>query len=259
MPPSPFERARAVERNLAGFEEGALRTVAAARALTAGPPEEAAQLLADALALARAGERQLAAALGEALLAAPREDLPYPRIADIYAVAAELGDEAVCSLFVAPEPQRRWEEPRDRADPRLAQLTLGHKKSLARSHRDPDLLARLAAEGEPVVVRELLRNPRMTEELVVRIAARRPCRPGTLRCLHEDGRWRRSPAIARAIAFNPYAEPTLVTKLLPRLNADDLAEVAADPGLHALVRALARRLAGKAAVGSSGTSSGDGG
>lgn len=113
---------------------------------------------------------------------------------------------------------------------------------MARGHRDPDLLARLAAEGEPVVVRELLRNPRLTEDLVVRIAARRPCRPQTLRCLHEDPRWRSRPAVVRAIAQNPFAEPELVAKLLPTLATRQLVAIRADAALHALVRALAARL-----------------
>ena len=52
--------------------------------------------------------------------------------------------------------------------------------------KDPDFLARLAAEGAPEVVRELLRNPQLTEPFAVRIAARRPCRPETLRLLAES-------------------------------------------------------------------------
>lgn len=235
--------ARALSRSLAALERGPLRTRAAARALAAGPPRQAAALLAEALALAAEGDGLLAAALGEALLA-PGPELAYDRLAALYEAAAEDGLEDVRTLLVAPGPRRTWEAPPDRGDPRLAHLTLGHKKALARARPDPDLLARLAAEGEPSVVRELVRNPRLTEELAVRIAARRPCRPEALRALHDDPRWRDRPAVARAIAMNPYAEPELVTKLLPRLGAADLAAVAEDGGLHPVVRALAARLLG---------------
>jgi hypothetical protein len=238
---SSQDQLRALARRLIALEQGPMRTRAAARALAAEEPAAAAGLLADAVTLAGEGEGALAAALGEALLA-PGPELSYHHLAAIYAAAVAGGHEEVRWLLVAPAPRRAYSEPRDRADPGLVHLTLGHKKMLARRHRDPDLLARLAAEGEPVVVRELLRNPRLTEDLVVRMAARRPCRPETLRCLHEDRRWCSRPAVARAIAQNPFAEPELVSKLLPRLGTRQLATIGADASLHALVRALASRL-----------------
>jgi hypothetical protein len=234
-------RARDLARRLAALEEGALRTRAAARALGAVEPAAAAELLAAAMALAGDGDPALASALGAALLA-PWPELPYEQLRGIYLSAAEGGHDAVRHLLLEAPPRRAWEPPRD-ADGRLASLTLGHKKALARGDRDPDLLARLAAEGEPSVVRELLRNPRLTEAQVVRIAARRPARPESLRCVYEERRWRTRPAVARALACNPYAEPALVAKLLPALGARDLAALAADGNLHALVRGLAARLA----------------
>jgi hypothetical protein len=48
--------------------------------------------------------------------------------------------------------------------------------------------------------------------------------------------------VLRAVAQNPYAEPALATKLLPRLAASDLASIAGDGTLHPLVRAAAARL-----------------
>lgn len=229
-------------RRLCALEEGAIRARAAARALAALSPDGAAGLLAAALARAARGDPEPAAALGQALLA-PEPDLDGEHLAALYAAAAERGLDAVQRLLVSAPPRWPWREPRDRGDSHLAQLTLGQKKALARRPGDPDLLARLAAEGDPSVVKELLRNPRLTEELVVRIAARRPCRPETLRCLHGDRRWRTRPSVARAIARNPCAEPELVAKLLPGLAPRELSEIAADGTLHALVRALAGRLA----------------
>jgi hypothetical protein len=234
-------RARVLARRLSALEEGTMRTRAAARTLAAERPADAACLLADAVTLAGKGEGALAAALGEALLA-PGPELVYDELAALYAAAVAGGHDEVRDLLVAPGPRRPYQEPHDRQDPGLAHLTLGHKKALARGHRDPDLLARLAAEGQPAVVRELLRNPRLTEQLVVRIAARRPCRPETLRYLHEDRRWRTLPAVVRAIALNPFAEPELVAKLLPRLGTRLLTAIGKDASLHALVRALAARL-----------------
>jgi len=236
------EEALALSRRLAGFEEGAIRARAAARLLASLAPERAVQVLA-ALIRAPGVEGRVALAAAAQALGDPRDDLAYPWLADVYAVATGRGASEVAALIVAPPPHRPYEEPRDEADAHLAHLTLGHKKAVARAQRDPDLLARLAAEGDPAVVSELLRNPQLTEPFVVRIAARRPCRPGTLRCIFEARRWRTRPAIARALVRNPYVETALALKLLPSLRAGELRDVSRDGVLHPLVRAVAARIA----------------
>ncbi len=239
---APSQEALALARRLGALEEGEIRARAAARAFAASDPERAAAVIAALLRGRAPGLRAAAAAVARAL-AAPGDDLRYAWLADLYAAAAESGLTEVTALLVAPPPRRAYEEPRDKADPRLAHLTLGHKKAMARAHRDPDLLARLAAKGEPSVVRELLRNPQLTEDFVVRIAARRPCRPGTLRCIWESRRWRTRPAVARALVRNPYVETELALKLVLSLPTGELREIARDATLHPLVRAVAERVA----------------
>jgi hypothetical protein len=235
------EVAQALAGRLLALEEGGTRRAAAARLLAEMEPALAALAIA---ALARgtsATHRVAIAAVGQAL-AEPPVVLGYERTAEIYAAAAERGLVEVTSLFVAPPAHREWVAPRDKPDPRLAKLTLGHKKAMARANRDPDLLARLAAEGEPSVVRELLRNAQLTEPFAVRIAARRPIRPETLRCFYESRRWRTRPAVVLAVVKNPFVETELALKLLPFLGAGELGEIATDGALHALVRELAARL-----------------
>jgi hypothetical protein len=232
-----------LSRRLRALEEGTIRARAAGRAVAALPPDDAAAMIAELVA--RAGiDPAPVAAVGQALLD-PAGSIGYGQLADIYLAACQQALEQVRSLFLSPPPQRAWEEPYDKPDPRIAHLTLGHKKSLARRHRDPDLLARLAAEGEPVVVRELVRNPQLTEPFAVRIAARRPCRPETLRCLFEERRWRTRPAVALALARNPYLETEISLKLLPGLPARELGAISRDGSLHPLVRAVAGKLEGE--------------
>jgi hypothetical protein len=233
--------ALALARRLAALEEGPIRARAAARLLARLEPARAAEVVAALLRATAADARPAAAAVGQALQA-PGAELGYAWLADVYAAACERGASEVAALLVAPPPRRAFEEPFDKADPRLAHLTLGHKKAFARARRDPDLLARLAAEGEPAVVRELLQNPQLTEAFVVRIASRRPCRPGTLRLIHEERRWRTRPAVALALVRNPYVETELALKLLPSLGAGDLRDVSRDGVLHPLVRAVAAQL-----------------
>jgi DNA-directed RNA polymerase subunit F len=241
MSESPEALAVELVRQLLALEEGPVRARAAARTLAGQHPDDAAGVLSALARRSDPGGRLALTAVGQALLD-PSSVLPLHTAADIYASGAALGLLEVTALFLTPPPLRAYQEPRDKADAHLSQLTLGHKKALARAKRDPDLLARLAAEGTPVVVRELLQNPQLTEEFVVRIAARRPCRPETLRCVAESRRWRTRPAVAMAVARNPFAEPAVVTKLLAFLPTADLGDLAVDNAVHALVRALAGRL-----------------
>lgn len=231
--------AEALAARLRVLEEGPVRVLAAARGLAALAPARAAEVVGALVDAAAAGDPVAVVAAARALCG---DLVPYEHRAAVYQAAVDAGLDEVAALLLAPPPQAAWQAPADKADPRLSRLTLGHKKAMARTHRDPDLLARLAAEGEPVVVRELLRNPRLTEDFAVRLAARRPCRPETLRCLFDDRRWRTRPRVAAALVQNPYVETELALKLLPALAVRDLAGVAEDGALHALVRAAARRL-----------------
>ena len=239
----PGAAALALARRLAAFEEGALRARAAARLLAELSPPEAVALLAALVRASASAEARVALAAVGPALSDPGDSLPYAWLADVYAEAGERGVTEVAALLVSPPPQRAFEEPRDKADPRLAHLTLGHKKAMARAQRDPDLLARLAAEGDPTVVRELLRNAQLTEPFVVRIASRRPCRPETLRCIFEARRWRTRIPVALALIRNPYAETELAVKLLPGIATADLRDIARDGVLHPLLRAVAARIA----------------
>lgn len=238
------EAARGFARTLAGYEEGPARAGAAARALAALPAAEAARLVGALAGLPEPEARAAHAAVAQALVG-PDAALLYEHLAEVYAVAAADDLLEVTSLLVSPPAARPWVAPRDKADARLSHLTLGHKKTLARTHRDPDLLARLAAEGEPSVVRELLRNPQLTEPFAVRIASRRPMRPETLRLLAESRRWRTRLAVVAAVVRNPFAEPGVALKLLPFLPAADLADLARDGAVHGLLRATAARLAAR--------------
>jgi hypothetical protein len=240
-PAVPSEEARRLSRRLAALEEGPMRKRAAARALAGMPAGLAAEVLAVLVRRAGAGDPGALAAVGQALV--DPAAVPYDVAAALYAAAAERGLVEVQVLLVAPPGRAAREAAADRPDPLVEGLSLGHRKTLARAQRDPDLLARLAADGEPAVVRELLRNPRLTEPLVVRIAARRPCRPETLRCVWEHRRWRVRPGVLAALAKNPFLEPALALQVLPSLETAALREIAGDREMSAAVRALARRLA----------------
>jgi hypothetical protein len=216
----------------------------AARALAALSPDQAVRVIAALAADGGAEARVAHTAIAQALVG-PDAALLYDHLAEVYALASDAALLEVTSLLISPGAAKAFVAPRDKADPRLAHLTLGHKKTFARTHRDPDLLARLAAEGDPPVVRELLRNPLLTEPFAVRIAARRPMRPETLRLLAESRRWRTRTPVMVALVKNPYAEPAVALKLLPFLPTSELPALADDGSLHPLLRATAARLLGR--------------
>ncbi|HQR29872.1 MAG TPA: hypothetical protein PLL32_05640 [Anaeromyxobacteraceae bacterium] len=237
-------RAADLARRLHALEEGTIRARAAARHLSRMDPRDGVELL--AALVARGGEAWGTAAIlavGQALRE-PGALVSYEWRAAAYAIARERSLPHVASLFLSPAPRRAFEEPRDRPDPVASRLSLGHKKAHARLRRDPDLLARLAAEGDPAVVRELLRNPTVTEEVALRIASRRPVRPEALRALHEDRRFRNRTAVRAALARNPYVETEIALHLLPSLARSTIREIAADGTLHPAVREAARKLSG---------------
>jgi hypothetical protein len=232
--------ARGLVQQLGALPEGPIRARAAARIISRGDPEATALALSALARNPEAAARAALLAVGQGFL---DPGLSYDACAAVYEAAAERGLTEVTSLFLSPPPLKPFRPRREPADARLSHLSLGHKKALARAQRDPDFLARLAAEGAPEVVRELLKNPQLTEPFAVRIAARRPCRPETLRLLGESPRWRTQPAVALAVARNPYCEPVVALKLLAFLAKTDLADLGQDGAIHPMVRALAARLA----------------
>jgi len=76
----------------------------------------------------------------------------------------------------------------------------------------------------------------------VRMAARRPARPEPLVEIWKCSRWSSRHAVRRALVFNPYLPPEVGVKIVPLLNAHDLAELAGDFSVHASLREQASRL-----------------
>ncbi|MBI1948014.1 MAG: hypothetical protein HYS27_20150 [Deltaproteobacteria bacterium] len=121
--------------------------------------------------------------------------------------------------------------------------TLGRRKWLARSAKG-DLLLRILDDPHPHVVENALMNPRVTEALAVRVAARRPVPPEVLDVVGES-RFASRAAVRRALVLNPDCPPKLAVRLLSSMTADELADVVAAPGLcdevHNAAELLLRR------------------
>ncbi len=255
------DTAEALIDALAGLEVGSTGDVAAAKALARLDPVEAVHalrvLVAQSKASARAGKALVLAT--RALSWGPDEHFSPEARGRVFDAATEFGVSEVAALFARSAPALEVDPGLvDQPDPVIGHYTLGHKKMLAR-RVDGDRIARFAMEPDPRVIRELLLNPRLTEELVVRIAARRPARVPGLREI-----WRASKGCGRrhgrrALARHPDTPPEIGLKILPQLARGDLAAIAGDGALHADVRALAQRLAGPSARGRAAAAAAAGG
>ncbi|PZR08252.1 MAG: hypothetical protein DI536_25450 [Archangium gephyra] len=170
-----------------------------------------------------------------------------PHLAQLRQVAILHEQEEVGFVFTEGTPVMQYHaDAAARADAKLFTLPLGVLKSRARLTKNPDELSRLAVASNAAVIREVLKNPRLTEELVVRIAARRPARPEPLEEIWRSPRWNTQPAIRRALVFNPYLPPDVGVKIVPTLSPADLRALAVDGKVHLSVRELAARLSAAA-------------
>jgi hypothetical protein len=116
-------------------------------------------------------------------------------------------------------------------------LTLGERKSLARRPQR-ESLERLLRDPHPDVIRQLLANPRLTEDHVLSIAARRPCRPDVLTEIARATRWAHRPRVRVALILNPDTPLEVVSPITGLLLRHELALVVSSTTVAPAVRAL---------------------
>jgi hypothetical protein len=116
------------------------------------------------------------------------------------------------------------------------EVTLGERKSLAR-RPDRDMIQRLLTDPHPDVIRRCLRNPRVTEDDVVRLAARRP---GRAQVLVEIARspYSHRPRVRMALVFNPSTPEEIAARIAGLLLRHELELVARSPGVPPSLRAV---------------------
>ncbi|HEY4015142.1 MAG TPA: hypothetical protein VGM06_17480 [Polyangiaceae bacterium] len=130
-----------------------------------------------------------------------------------------------------PRPAERVREGRDGA------MTLGQRKSLAR-RPNRDTIARVLGDSHPDVIRRVLRNPRVTEDDVVRVAARRPSYAAVLAELARSTKWSHRPRVRMALVMNPSTPPEIAARIAGLLLRPELELVARSPAVPPSVRAV---------------------
>jgi hypothetical protein len=120
-------------------------------------------------------------------------------------------------------------------------LTLGERKALAR--RSPrTTIDKLLRDPHPDEIRMLLVNPRITEDDVVRLAARRPAYPDVIAEIARNADWAQRARVRMAIVQNPGSPPEISVPMVRLLIRPELAQVIAAVDVAPIVRAAATEL-----------------
>jgi hypothetical protein len=136
----------------------------------------------------------------------------------------------------APPPDSPHGGQRGEGESKGRPVPLGQRKSLAR-RPDRETLQRMLRDPHPDVIRRCLANPRLVEDDVVRLSARRPGRSEILAEVARSA-WIHRPRVRMALVMNPATPVEMVVRLLGLLLRPELSLAARSPGVAAPVRAL---------------------
>jgi hypothetical protein len=168
--------------------------------------------------------------------------LPYATRQRLYEAALEQQLPAIARLFLVASPPAlgayqlaKSLAPERALKPTGRPLTLGERKSLARTH-DRAQIVLLLRDPHPAVVAILLDNPHLVEADVVRIAAARPAVPASLARLAAHPRWSVRHPVKRALVLNPSTPLADAIRIATTLHGQELRELAADHTLREPLR-----------------------
>ncbi len=128
-----------------------------------------------------------------------------------------------------------------RENRQMGDLALGWRKAHARG-TDRLKLDRLLFDRNAAVIDLVLRNPRLTERDVVKIAAMQPTNPDILLVVFRNAKWIKRYHVKVALACNPYTPIDVALACLPHLMVQRLRFVASAGKLKEPVRAMATSL-----------------
>lgn len=227
---------------LAALPEKDMRLGLFARTLATLPPEDSASLIE---IIYRTDPRDKGASIVRAMMVdhdALCSVIGRALNDSIYLAALRLGLPRVERLFNDFEPVLAGVSGYDEEEfVKTGHLSLGERRSLSKSHRYKDI-EKLLTDPDPVIVTNLLNNPRTTEREVLRIASRRPNSPHVLKLVAIHRKWSGRYEVLKAVSRNPYAFPRVSMALVEGLLAQDLKEIAEDNALHPELKSAARDL-----------------
>ena len=124
----------------------------------------------------------------------------------------------------------------------LPELRLGERITLGRLATTPVLLG-LLVDPDPRVLESCLQNPRLRETDLAGVLRRPETTVALIEAVAASSRWRRSYAVKLELALQPRAPLGVALGQLSSLTRRDLVRVSQTPGLVALVKMAALRVA----------------
>jgi len=228
---------------LKAIRDARMRVLALIEALGEGPPTVWVQALSAIVARAHLTSDVDALLALECITHATADPaLGYETRQALYVAAIEQGTPAIARLFlttspvvVLPPQLKKQLGPERPLRPAGRPLTLGERKSLARTH-SREQIGLMLRDPHPAVVAILLDNPHVTEADIVKIAATRPAVPASLAKVAAHARWSVRHAVKRALVLNPSTPLADAIRITTTLRVNELAELAADPSLPETLR-----------------------
>lgn len=120
------------------------------------------------------------------------------------------------------------------------ELSIGERRALAR-RPDRRLFDKLLADPDPLVLERLLENPRLTEDDVVRLVARRPATPAAQHAVARTA-WLVRRRVRLALMQNPGTPPGVAVPLLLLCSKPELRSIASGHESAEIVRIVAREV-----------------
>lgn len=228
--------------HLKAIRDPRMRVLALAQAFGEGEPTAWVDVLAQLVSRAHSGGDADALLAVQAITKAAAEpSLAYATRKGLYEAAVTRGAPAIARLFLAASPSSasvhlaKQLSPERPLKPTGRPLTLGERKSLARTH-DREQILLLLRDPHPAVVAILLDNPHVTESDVLKLASVRPAVPEALATIAKHSRWSVRHAVKRALVYNPSTPLADAIRIATTLRASELEGIADDPTLPAPLR-----------------------
>ncbi len=168
-----------------------------------------------------------------------KEILGVERFRPIYLSAMELGLERITPLFTDLAPRKSITKQGVREEDGQSNYeTLGQRRTTSKTGVK-GALDRLLLDTDPMIIENLLNNPRIVRGQVLKIANARPALANILSLVSRHVKWGKDYGVRVALVMNPYSSPRIALALLEFLMKGDLKMVATDETLHGQVRRTA--------------------
>lgn len=126
-------------------------------------------------------------------------------------------------------------------------LSVGEKVKLALTG-NKEARGLLLKQSNKVISRSVVRNPRITDDEIIKVTHSRSASDEILREIARNDHWLKNYGIRKGLIFNPKTPIQVSLRLLSKINQKDLLALSKSKGVPNVITAAAERLAAKVKV-----------